>query len=95
MFPERIFGTAVVAAFLLTFIDKLFPKPRSKEKYFKCARCRATSRHTERTIEAWRNKKTNFSVKHAIPNGLKTNHSEHVSNFHLIGAMMPLPVVLV
>jgi hypothetical protein len=60
MSPELIFGIVVVAVIVLSLIGRLFPKPQPKEKHFQCARCGAISRHTERTIEAWRNKKTKF-----------------------------------
>lgn len=60
MSPELIFGAVVVAVLVLSFVSKIFPKPQPKEKHFQCARCGAISRHTERTIEAWRNKKTRF-----------------------------------
>lgn len=45
---------------VLSFLGKLLPKRQPKEKHFKCARCGTISRHTERTIEAWRNNKTKF-----------------------------------
>jgi hypothetical protein len=67
---KQIIFVAVVAVFVLYLISKFFSKPQSakphisraqpKEKQFQCARCGAISSHTERTIEAWRNKKTKF-----------------------------------
>lgn len=60
MTPEIIFGLLVVVSVLIAGVAKLMPKPRPKETYFRCARCNATAPHTERTIEAWRNKKTKF-----------------------------------
>ena len=70
MSPKLIIFIAVIAVFLLFLISKFFSKPQSpkprisraqpKEKQFQCARCGAISSHTERTIEAWRNKKTKF-----------------------------------
>jgi len=58
--PEVIFGILIVGMVVLTFVGRLLPKSRPKEKNFKCSRCRTFSPHTERTIEAWRKKKTKF-----------------------------------
>jgi hypothetical protein len=60
MSPEVIIGVVVAGVIVLSFVGKLLPKRQPKEKHFKCARCSAISRHTERTIEAWRNNKTKF-----------------------------------
>lgn len=60
MSPEIIIGSVVAGIVVLVLVGKLLPKPQPKEKHFKCARCGTVSRHTERTIEAWRNKKTKF-----------------------------------
>ena len=53
---------AIAAAVIvgLFLVAKFFLKARPKEKYFKCARCGNRALHSERTIEAWRNKKTKF-----------------------------------
>jgi len=58
--PEVIFGVIITGAIVLSFLSKLLPRRQPKEKHFKCARCGAVSRHTERTIEAWRNNKNKF-----------------------------------
>lgn len=48
----------VVAALLLV---RFFFKPRRpKETTFRCTRCKSVSRHTSRTINAWRDGKTSF-----------------------------------
>jgi hypothetical protein len=60
MSPEVIFGIIIASVIVLSFLGKLLPKRQPKEKHFKCARCGTISRHTERTIEAWRNNKTKF-----------------------------------
>jgi hypothetical protein len=57
---ETIFGIVVMAILVLGLVAKLLPKRQPKEKFFKCSRCNAVSRHTERTMEAWRNNKTKF-----------------------------------
>lgn len=57
---DAIIGIALAAALVLAVVAKLIPKRQPKEKTFKCSRCNATSRHTGRTIEAWRNNKTQF-----------------------------------
>jgi hypothetical protein len=58
--PEIIVGAVIVGVIVLFFLGKLFPKRQPKETHFKCARCGAVTRHTDRTIEAWRNNKTKF-----------------------------------
>ncbi|WP_157203508.1 MULTISPECIES: hypothetical protein [Methylomicrobium] len=60
MSSEAIFGVIIAGVIVLSFVSKLLPKRQPKEKSFKCARCGVVSRHTERTIEAWRNNKTKF-----------------------------------
>jgi hypothetical protein len=60
MSPEAIFGIIIASVIILSFVSKLLPNRRPKEKHFKCARCGAVSHHTERIIEAWRNNKTKF-----------------------------------
>jgi hypothetical protein len=60
MTPEIIIGIVIASIIGLSFLSKLFPKSKPKEKQFKCAGCNIFSPHTERTIEAWRNKKTRF-----------------------------------
>ena len=68
MSPELVIVAVIVGVVVLSFVGKLLPKREPKETYFKCARCGAVSRHTERTIEAWRNNKTKFFCQscHAI-----------------------------
>lgn len=58
--PEVIFGIIIAGVIVLSFLSKLLPRHQPKEKHFKCVRCGAVSRHTERTIEVWRNNKTKF-----------------------------------
>ncbi len=60
MSSEVILGIVITGAIVLFFASKLLPKRQPKEKSFKCARCSVVSRHTERTIEAWRSNKTKF-----------------------------------
>ena len=54
---EVIVG-AVLFVVVVFFV--LWPKRKPKEKYFTCARCKAFSLHSARTIEAWRNNKKSF-----------------------------------
>jgi len=60
MSSEAIFGVIIAGIIVLSLVGRLIPKRQPKEKSFKCARCGVVSRHTERTIEAWRNNKTKF-----------------------------------
>jgi hypothetical protein len=57
---EAIFGIIIAGVIVLSFVSRLLPKRQPKEKTFKCTRCGVVSRHTERTIEAWRNHKVKF-----------------------------------
>jgi hypothetical protein len=57
---KAIFGIIIAGVIVLSFVSRLLPKRRPKETNFKCARCCAISRHTDRTIAAWRNNKTKF-----------------------------------
>jgi FtsZ-interacting cell division protein ZipA len=52
----------IVGAVLFVVVVSLalWPKRKPKEKYFTCARCKAVSLHSARSIEAWRNNKTSF-----------------------------------
>ncbi|MEN9481747.1 MAG: hypothetical protein RLZZ298_3142 [Pseudomonadota bacterium] len=81
MSPELIFGIVIVAVFVLFFVSKLFPKPQPKEKHFQCARCGAISRHTERTIEAWRNKKAKFFCQNCHGKWLKSQPPQARESF--------------
>ena len=58
--PEVIIGAVIAGIVVLSLLGKLLPKRRPKESHFKCARCGASSLHTGRTIEAWRNNKEKF-----------------------------------
>ena len=60
MTPETIFGVIVVIAIAIGVASRLWPKARPKELHFRCGRCNARALHTERTIAAWRQKKTKF-----------------------------------
>lgn len=60
MSSEAILGIIIAGVILLFFLSRLLPKRQPKEKSFKCARCGVISRHTERTIQAWRNNKAKF-----------------------------------
>lgn len=60
MTPETIVGIAVIALVALALVARLIPKRQPPEKFFKCSRCHALTRHNNRTIEAWRNGKPRF-----------------------------------
>ena len=55
-----IIGIVVVVMIVIAVAGLFSPPPRPKHKQFKCTSCGKFSPHTERTIEAWRNKKTSF-----------------------------------
>jgi hypothetical protein len=60
MSPDVLIGAVVAGIIVLSFLGKLLAKRQPKEKHFKCARCGSISRHTSRTIQAWRSNKTKF-----------------------------------
>ena len=60
MSVKIIIGIVVLAIIVIAVAGLLRPQPRSKHEQFKCTGCGKFSPHTERTIDAWRNKKTSF-----------------------------------
>jgi hypothetical protein len=69
---EEIIGVVIVGIIVVSFLGRLSPKRRPKEKYFKCSRCGSVSPHTERTIEAWRNNKNKFFCQSCHAKWLQT-----------------------
>jgi hypothetical protein len=57
---EFIVGAVIAGLVVMFFAGKYFSKKLPKETHFECARCGTVARHTDRTIEAWRNNKTTF-----------------------------------
>ncbi|MGK5061054.1 hypothetical protein [Janthinobacterium sp. LB3P112] len=57
---ELIVGAIVAGLVVMLFAGKYFSKKLPKETHFECARCGTLARHTDRTIDAWRNNKTTF-----------------------------------
>jgi hypothetical protein len=57
---EVLFGAAVILVVVLSLLTKLGSNRQPPTQFFKCARCNTITRHTSRTIEAWRNSKTTF-----------------------------------
>ena len=60
MATETIFGIVVAVGIVLALVFKFLSKRQPESQFFKCSRCNSTSRHNDRTIEAWRNNKTKF-----------------------------------
>lgn len=60
MSMEFIVGAAIAGLVVMFFAGKHFSKKLPKETHFECARCGTLARHTDRTIDAWRNNKTTF-----------------------------------
>ncbi len=63
MSNEEVLKYALFAFIAIFLIANLLAKKKPKEKTFVCARCKNESPHTERTIEAWRRKKSKFYCK--------------------------------
>ena len=57
---EQIIGGGLAVIFIIFLVARFFPKATPKETHFRCWRCGTSCRHHERTIKAWRNKKTKF-----------------------------------
>ncbi|WP_133250745.1 hypothetical protein [Janthinobacterium sp. 78] len=60
MSMELIVGAVIAGLVVMFFAGKYFSKKLPKETHFECARCGTLARHTDRTIDAWRNNKTTF-----------------------------------
>lgn len=60
MTPQTLFGIAIATIVVLTLVALLWPKRQPPEKSFTCSRCRTVTRHSNRTIEAWRSGKPKF-----------------------------------
>jgi len=85
MTPEVIIGIVVVGVIALSLVGKLMPEREPKETYFKCSRCGAVSRHTERTIEAWRNNKTKFFCQSCHAKWLQSKSPQERKRFTTAG----------
>jgi hypothetical protein len=53
--PEWIVGGVIAAVVVVGLIAQLLPKRKPPSLVFTCARCHKTTRHNNRTEEAWRN----------------------------------------
>jgi hypothetical protein len=78
---EQIFGIVIVSVAALLLVAKILPKRKPPETFFKCARCNATARHNNRTIEAWRNNKTKFFCQSCHAHWLQTRPSQAREQF--------------
>ena len=85
MSPETIIGIVVAGVIALSLIGKLLPKRQPKEMHFKCARCGANSKHTERTIEACRNNKTKFFCQSCHAKWLQSRPPQERERFSSAG----------
>ena len=79
---ELIIGSIIAAIIAFSLIAKLLPKPKPKETHFKCSRCGVVARHTERTIEAWRNNKTKFFCQSCHSKWLQSHPPQERDRFH-------------
>ena len=76
MLTTAFLAAVVAAVAAIVFIaTKLFAEPKPKEENFVCSRCNALSRHTNRTIEAWRAGKTKFYCDACHLTWLRSHHS--------------------
>ncbi|MDY1033262.1 hypothetical protein [Stenotrophomonas sp. CFBP8980] len=60
MSPETILAGVAATVVILGLIGSFWPKRKPPHMVFKCGRCNTASRHSNRTIEAWRRGKTRF-----------------------------------
>jgi hypothetical protein len=60
MRPELAFGVVVIVLLVLAALKVAFRGPAPRSQHFKCARCGTLTTHSERTIEAWRHKRSKF-----------------------------------
>jgi len=60
MTRTSIIVVGVIVLVAVAVVRQLAPGARPKHRYFRCARCGISTEHSERTINAWRQKKTKF-----------------------------------
>ena len=48
MTPDVIFGIAIAVIAAVSLLATLWPKPQPKSKFFRCARCNTSTKHTHR-----------------------------------------------
>jgi hypothetical protein len=104
---EMLFGVVMIIAIALGVASRLIPKARPAETHFRCAHCNSRSAHTERTIEAWRNKKNKFYCQSchqhwlvSQPLGARSHHSGSMRSgragcLGVLAAIAVLPVAIV
>lgn len=85
MSPELVVVAIIVGILVVSLIGKLLPKRQPKETHFKCARCGAHSKHTDRTIEAWRNNKAKFYCPACHSKWLQSLPPRERENFSHLG----------
>jgi uncharacterized protein YlaI len=78
---EIIVGAVALGLIVFSFLGRLSPKSKPKEAHFKCARCGTVSRHTGRTIEAWRNNKIKFFCQSCHSKWVQTQPSQQRERF--------------
>ena len=91
-----VVGLVLVA---VAVVRQLAPGARPKYRYFRCARCGASTEHSERTINAWRQKKTRFYCHACHVQWLKSlpvdrsGHDTQSASSGCLGAVAMLAVV--
>ena len=58
--PQALAAAIAVAAVVLGAMILVARSARPKHQHFRCARCGTVAAHTNRTIQAWRNKQQKF-----------------------------------
>jgi hypothetical protein len=86
---------AVAAGIVLLAYIAPFFRGKPPETYFFCARCKLSTRHDDRTIEAWRNKKARFYCQKCHKDWLAThpNAKHHDSRSHQGGGCLGAAIV--
>lgn len=82
MKPGMVFGVVVVALLLLTALRAVLGGRRPRSQHFKCARCGALTSHNERTLEAWRSKRTKFYCQKCHAHWLASRPTQGSGSLH-------------
>jgi hypothetical protein len=78
MSVEQIAVVGVVCVLLLAYVSSFFRRKPPEPSFF-CQKCKGTFPHNSRTIEAWRNKKTEFYCQTCHANWLR--HNPHANEY--------------
>ena len=95
MKPGVAFGVVVVALLVLAVLKWALGGARPRSQHFKCARCGTLTSHNQRTIEAWRNKRSTFYCQKCHAHWLASQPGPGSDSFHPVRSNGCLEVIVV